>query len=300
MKPVATPSTHRIPSNMPDFDVFVSYRWTDPDQVWVRSSLYPALQAAGLRVLLDVEDFVPGRDLMLEMTRASQESRHLLCVLSPDYFNGARMVHFEALMARRGDPSGTQSRLIPLVLRTVEVPEWLRGLVPVDWTIPTYREREWRKLLVALNAPRQSPPPANDPLAGVTAATSPPIAPKTFAGPPLPPLLARAYTLRTRIATGSLSELFDATDSSGRRFLIKRIPNKSSYRKRAVEEIARIYRGGHAGGGAAVPQSIVEGGDGFYEVLDPIDGWTLSDVMTSPNQSGVIGRLLEQWAGEIL
>ena len=140
-------------------DVFISYRWVDPDQSWVRDQLAPALRNAGLAVLLDVDDFVPGRDLILEMTRAGQESRCVLCVLSPDYFDGNRMVAFESLMARRLDPSGIEPRLIPLVLRSSELPEWLRGLIPIDWTDPSYHAREWRKLLKALGAPNEGPAP---------------------------------------------------------------------------------------------------------------------------------------------
>jgi hypothetical protein len=134
-------------------DVFISYRWVDPDQTWVREQLAPALRNSGLAVLLDVDDFVPGRDLTLEMTRAGRECRHVLCVLSPDYFDGNRMVAFESLMARRLDPSGSEAGLIPLVLRSCELPEWLRGLVPIDWTNPSFHDREWRKLLKALAAP---------------------------------------------------------------------------------------------------------------------------------------------------
>lgn len=140
------------------FDVFVSYRWVNPDQDWVRDSLVPALRNAGLKICLDVEDFVPGRDLILEMSRAGQESRHALCILSPDYFSANRMVGFESLMARRSDPSGNESRLIPLIYRRVEIPEWLRGLIPVDWTEPKDRAREWRKLLKVLLAPTPDAP----------------------------------------------------------------------------------------------------------------------------------------------
>jgi tetratricopeptide (TPR) repeat protein len=144
-----------------DYDVFVSYRWAEPDQSWVRDELVPALQAAGLRVCLDVNDFVPGRDLILEMTRAGQSSRRALCILSDDYFAGNRMVHFEALNARRMDPSGLDSRLVPLVLRSTNLPEWVRGLIPVDWTDERGRASEWRKLLEVLGAPRNAIPPAS-------------------------------------------------------------------------------------------------------------------------------------------
>lgn len=140
-------------------DVFISYRWVDPDQKWVREQLAPALRNVGLAVLLDVDDFVPGRDLIMEMTRAGHESRRVLCVLSPDYFDGNRMVAFESLMARRLDPSGSELGLIPLVLRSTELPEWLRGLIPIDWTDPGNYAREWRKLVKVLGAPHEGPPP---------------------------------------------------------------------------------------------------------------------------------------------
>jgi TIR domain len=138
------------------YDVFVSYRWVPPDQDWVRERLFPALQSSGLRVLLDVEDFVPGRDLILEMSRAGRESRRVLCVLTPEYLEGNRMVSFESLSARRADPAGIESKLIPLIFRKVTLPDWMRGLIPVDWTEERYRRREWRKLLKVLEAPKQT------------------------------------------------------------------------------------------------------------------------------------------------
>jgi hypothetical protein len=141
------------------YDVFVSYRWANPDQEWVRNQLVPALQKAGLRVFLDVNDFVPGRDLILEMSRAGSQSRRALCVLSPDYFEGNRMVSFESLMSRRSDPSGQESRLIPLILRQSDLPEWLRGLISVDWTNSNDHIREWNKLLKVLEAPKRATPP---------------------------------------------------------------------------------------------------------------------------------------------
>jgi hypothetical protein len=123
-----------MPPTQYDYDVFVSYRWVNPDQVWVREALVPALEAAGLKVCLDVNDFIPGRNLMLEMDRAGRSSRRALCILSDDYFSGNRMVLFESLSALRDDPGGMGSRLVPLVLRKTELPEWIRGLVPIDWT----------------------------------------------------------------------------------------------------------------------------------------------------------------------
>ncbi|HET6974906.1 MAG TPA: toll/interleukin-1 receptor domain-containing protein [Pyrinomonadaceae bacterium] len=143
------------------YDVFISYRWVPPDMSWVRDELKPALENAGLEVLLDVEDFVPGRDVILEMTRGTRESRHGLCVLSPDYVNDPdRMVNFESLMLRGKDPSGNSSRLVPFIIRPTEVPEYIRNLVAIDWTDATHHAREWTKLLDLLKAKdRNAPPP---------------------------------------------------------------------------------------------------------------------------------------------
>jgi len=145
------------------YDVFISYRWVTPDQEWVRQELFPALQAAGLRPCLDVEDFVPGRDVVLEMARAGRLSRVVLCVITPDYVSENRMVNFEALAARRSDPAGSESKLVPLVLRQAELPDWMRGLVPVDWTDSRNHSREWKKLLQVLGAPTLGAVPPRTP-----------------------------------------------------------------------------------------------------------------------------------------
>ncbi|MFT2011002.1 TIR domain-containing protein [Pontibacter sp. 13R65] len=134
------------------YDVFISYRWITPDQEWVREQLYPALINAGLKVCLDVEDFVPGRDLMLEMERAGTESRQIICIISPEYFEEGRMVEFESLSARRRDPGGRNSTLIPFLLRETTLPERIRGLIPINWTNQKDQAREWRKLLTTLGA----------------------------------------------------------------------------------------------------------------------------------------------------
>lgn len=140
------------------YDVFVSYRWVDPDKTWVRQQLVPALMNARLSVCLDVNDFTPGRDVFDEMTRAGTESSKGVCVISPDYFEGNRFVTFERNMLQRRDPSGLESRLIPLLFRKTNLPEQIRGLIPIDWTNPTDRIREWRKLLQVLGAKNLNAP----------------------------------------------------------------------------------------------------------------------------------------------
>jgi hypothetical protein len=144
------------------YDVFISYRWVTPDQEWVREQLYPALANAGLKVCLDVEDFVPGRDLILEMERAGQQSRHVLCIISPEYFEEGRLSEFESLSARRHDPGGRNSFLIPLIFRETDIPERIRGLISIVWTNPKDHLREWKKLLRVLGATNLNAPLPSD------------------------------------------------------------------------------------------------------------------------------------------
>lgn len=136
------------------YDIFVSYRRVSPDQEWVRGQLVPALKKVGLKVLLDVDDFVPGRNLIREMARATEESQRMLCVLSPEYFESGRMVQFESLTVLAAAPAGQDSRLIPMIVRPVKLPVWLQHIVPVDWTDPAARQHEWLKLLAALGVDR--------------------------------------------------------------------------------------------------------------------------------------------------
>jgi hypothetical protein len=144
-------------------DLFVSYRWIDPDQQWVRAELVPQLRQAGLHVLLDVDEdgFVPGRDVIGEMTRAGRECRRTLSVWTPDYFAEDRTVWFESLQARRRDPRGSHSTLLPLLLRHTEIPGEFYGLVYVDWTQAARRKIEWARLLSLLEAPNRDTPPPN-------------------------------------------------------------------------------------------------------------------------------------------
>jgi hypothetical protein len=142
------------PLTLATWDVFVSYRWVEPDQTWVRTKLVPQLQAAGLRVLLDVAEdgFVAGRDAISEMTRAGRESQRTLSIWTPEYFADDRSVWFESLQARRRDPQGRHSALVPLLLRHTDIPGEFYGLISIDWTDPARRPTEWVRLLAVLGA----------------------------------------------------------------------------------------------------------------------------------------------------
>ncbi len=60
----------------PDFeyDAFISYRHREPDKSWVRETLVPRLEGAGLRVCVDYRCFRLGAPVIREMERAVEES----------------------------------------------------------------------------------------------------------------------------------------------------------------------------------------------------------------------------------
>lgn len=145
-------------------DVFISYRRVEPDASWVRESLAPALRNAGLSVSLDNNTFVPGEQVVAEVQRTLPESQFVLCVVSPDLFEGGGVTLLEAAGATLLREGGASSKLVPFIYRnSAKMPDWMRPLVPVDWTEPAARNREWRRLLKRLSAPHADAPAPDDP-----------------------------------------------------------------------------------------------------------------------------------------
>jgi hypothetical protein len=145
-------------SSNPPYDVFLSYRWVEPDRLWVRTQLIPALKRANLKTFVDFENFRPGSGVIPEMERAILESRRAICVISPEYLNGGGTA-IEQQMLRILDLSGHQSKLIPLLFRQASLRPSLLSLVPVDWTgSQNDREREWARLVSLLGGTLSSPP----------------------------------------------------------------------------------------------------------------------------------------------
>lgn len=113
------------------------------------------------------------------MTRAGCESRRTLCVWTPDYFASDHTVWFESLQARRRDPQGHHSFLVPLLLRQCQIPGEVYGLVLIDWTDVARRDTEWARLLAVLRTA-----PENDISAGSDGTSRPPVAPPPVVPPP--------------------------------------------------------------------------------------------------------------------
>ena len=68
------------------YDVFISY--SEHDRAWVRATLLPELEAAGLRVFADWA-FELGAPRPHEMERGVQSARKTLLILTPAYLASA-------------------------------------------------------------------------------------------------------------------------------------------------------------------------------------------------------------------
>jgi hypothetical protein len=96
------------------YDFFISYRHKEPDKSWVRKTLVPALEAKGLRALIDYRDFRLGAPLVLEMARAVEESRFTVAVITSLYIQ-SNFTELENVMAKQLGLENSQIRLIGIL-----------------------------------------------------------------------------------------------------------------------------------------------------------------------------------------
>lgn len=119
------------------YDFFISYRHRDPDKSWVRKTLVPALEARGLRALIDYRDFRLGAPLVTEMARAVEESRFTLAVITRTYIE-SNFTELENVMAKQLGLEKSQVRLIGILrdpeLDISKVRLDIRGSLMLDMT----------------------------------------------------------------------------------------------------------------------------------------------------------------------
>ncbi|MBI4671941.1 MAG: toll/interleukin-1 receptor domain-containing protein [Chloroflexi bacterium] len=138
--------SQHIPS---EADVFISYNHRNSD--WVRELLVPTLEAANVKLWLDVRNFEPGAPILTEIERAVLNSRKTLIVLTPAYLTG-EWTEFENILSQSLDPAARQRRVLPLLLEPCEIPLRLCTLIYLDFTERARYETEFRRLLQALGA----------------------------------------------------------------------------------------------------------------------------------------------------
>jgi tetratricopeptide (TPR) repeat protein len=158
---------HRL--HMSDF--FVSYTQKDKDwAMWIAR----VLEDAGNTTTTQEWDFRPGSNFVVEMQRATVESKRTLVVLSADYLrSGFAMSEWSAAFAQ--DPTGEKGLLLPVRVGAVEPPGILGTIVYID-LIGLDEAPARERLLAGLSrgSVRPVPPPpfpvkASPPFPGVEA-----------------------------------------------------------------------------------------------------------------------------------
>lgn len=130
------------------YDVFVSYSHTDKD--WVRNILLPMLEENNIKVCIDYRDFRPGSPSITEMESAVLQSKKMIAVLSPSYVSSA-WGQFEAILMGTLDPSAQESKILPVLIKSCEIPLRLRYLTYVNMIDSVDMKLEMNRLLGALN-----------------------------------------------------------------------------------------------------------------------------------------------------
>ncbi len=148
---IATPGGGIAELGQPE--LFVAY--AESDAGWVHGFLLPEL---GLdpRAVLTPQDFRPGAVLVQELERAVTTARLTALVLSPA-FGMSQWSAFAELLATHDTLSRNSSRLIPVLLKTYELPLHLDFRVRLDCTARSRWETEAARLRQLLQV---GPPPA--------------------------------------------------------------------------------------------------------------------------------------------
>ena len=134
--------------NGPGADVFISY--SHADREWVTHALLPALEGAGLQVIVDDRDFQIGTPSLINMERAVEKSLHTLLVLTPAWLQ-SEWTDFESLLAGLLDPAGRRLKLVVLMLEPCQPPLRIAMLGYTDLTDPAQRDVRMTELLRRLS-----------------------------------------------------------------------------------------------------------------------------------------------------
>ena len=129
------------------YDVFISYSQQDAE--WALDWLLPRLKEAGLIVATAEESFRPGVPTLNETERCIGESRKIVAVLSNAYV-AENATEFEGLLVQSKDPAARLRRLIPILLEECNPPGRIALLQSVDFTDPTRREDQLRRVIAAV------------------------------------------------------------------------------------------------------------------------------------------------------
>lgn len=137
------------------YDAYVTYADQEPDSTWVWNTLVPRLEGAGLRVAVEGDVEQPGVARIVGIERAIEQAKRIIIALSPAYL-ADRADTFTNTMAQTLGIEEGQARLLPIQIADLgssELPLRLKTLTILDVTQPARAERQYARLIQALQGP---------------------------------------------------------------------------------------------------------------------------------------------------
>ncbi|MCX6031511.1 MAG: caspase family protein [Chloroflexi bacterium] len=137
------------------YDAYVSYVDKEPDAGWVWSTLAPRLEAAGLRVAVSGDVDEPGVARVVNIERGIRQAKRTVVALSDNYL-ADHVADFENVLGQTMGIEEGSYRLLPVKIGTLDpdkLPLRLRMLTLLDLTHPYRAEREFNRLVQALQGP---------------------------------------------------------------------------------------------------------------------------------------------------
>jgi predicted ATPase len=140
-----------------EYDVFWSYN--SADEEWV-SAVYRRLLAqefstGPLRMFFAPESLPPGALIVRDLAAALRASRRVVVVLTSEWV-ASDWTAFEASLELYRDPAAKRMRIIPILLRSCDVPDELGRLRQIDFRKESEFERSYAELAAAVENGRIS------------------------------------------------------------------------------------------------------------------------------------------------
>lgn len=131
-------------------DVFISY--SHKDKEWVDGVLVKTLQANGVDVLIDSDDFVGGATSIDNMANAVTSAQRTLVVLTPNWVS-SEWTTFEGLLSAQTDPTGSKGKMIPILRAKCDPPKWMAIRSYLDFVDDARVSQQLERLVRALKRP---------------------------------------------------------------------------------------------------------------------------------------------------
>lgn len=126
--------------------VLLSYH--DSDGEFVERYLGPRLRAAGISTSSYEENAQVGASRLAEKERLIRISQRVVAVLSAEYVADAWFA-FDADLSQHLDPAARERKLLPILLKDVEIPPRLAALRVLDYRNPLDWDEQTKKLIDA-------------------------------------------------------------------------------------------------------------------------------------------------------